>query len=63
MHPTGDCDIECDVLLTSCSGVIASLLSRKQDGLANYVFSTVIKTVLSHVSTVVHCVVDVIDHL
>jgi len=48
--PTGDCDIECDMLLTSCCGVITSLLSRQQDGLGNYVFSTIIKTVLSHVS-------------
>ena len=51
------------MLLTSCCDVIAPLLSRQQDGLGNYVFSTVIKTVLSHVSRVVHYVVDVIDHL
>ena len=47
---TGDCDMRRDTWLTSCSDIIASLLSRQQDGLANFVFSALLKTVLSHVS-------------
>ena len=47
---SGDSDMGHDTWLTSCSDVISSLLSQQQDGLANFLFSALLKTVLSPVS-------------
>lgn len=42
-----DSDMRHDTWLTSCSDVISSLLLQQQDGLANFLFSALLKTVLS----------------
>ena len=49
-HVLGDSDMRHDTWLTSCSDVITSLLSQQGDGLASFVFSALLKTILSPVS-------------
>ena len=49
-HVSGDGDVRHDTWLTTCSDVITSMLSQHGDGLASFVFSALLKTVLSPVS-------------